>query len=252
MYAYLYDPVLRQRTFRGFLDRLETRLTDFGLGGKIYRLGPLLHLNEIVLEETRRKAKTIVAIGTDRLFHQLLNAPNIQNFVVGFVPVNPHSIIGTLLGVPPQEAAATVLAHRITRSLHLASANAVRFFWELSIPFSGPTTLKCDDCYAVTPNGSSGRITVRNTPSIEAQFVTTLHIKQSLWHQSQSVFHNQKISFEGLKQEILIDGQPLGVERLKIEHVPTVLRVIVGRNRHEALDDVDVVGNRGAGAFAMA
>ncbi len=252
MYAYLYDPVLRQRTFRGFLDRLETRLTDFGLSGKIYRLGPLLHLNEIVAEQMRQKSKTIVAIGSDRLFHQLLNAPNIQNFVVGFVPIHPKSVIGSLLGIPPQEAAATILAHRITKPLRLASANTVRFFWELSIPFFGETALRFDDHYRVTTAGVSGLITVRNLPATDAAFVTTVATKQSLWKTSQSTFRNQKIVLDDLKQTMMIDGQPLAVERLKIEHLPSVLRVIVGRNRHEALDDVGVATERGAGAFAMA
>lgn len=252
MYAYLYDPVLKQRTFRSFLDRLETRLTDFGLSGKIYRLSPLLHLNEIVAEETRRRTKTIVAIGSDRLFHQLLNAPNIQNFVIGFVPIHPKSSIGSLLGIPSQEAAATILAHRITKPLRLAHANAVRFFWELSIPFSGPVTLRCDECYTVTTAGSSGVITIRNQPATDAPFVTILTSQGSFWKTSQSTLRNKKIVLDDLKQTVTIDGQPLQVERLKIEHASTVMRVIVGRNRHEALDDVGVTVESGTGAFAMA
>ncbi len=255
MYAYLYDPVLRQRSFRSFLDRIESRLVDLGLGGKIYRLGPLLHLNEIISEELRRGAKTVVAVGTDRLFHQLLNAPNVHHFVLGFIPLNDRSTIGGLLGMPTDLGAATVLSHRIVRPVSLASANAVKFFWEISIPFaSNPRSfsIRCDDQYTITTQRAAGSITIRNAPQDPARFLTEVNLRRGWFGTpTRSVFQNKKLLLEGLQGDIFADGQALKVERLLVQKLPVSIKVIVGRHRHEALAEVEeVVGATRALAMA--
>ena len=255
-YAYLYDPVLKQSAFRGFLERLESRLSDFGLSGKIYRLSPLLHLNEIITDEQRRGSRTLVAVGTDRLFHQLLNAPSIHQFVVGFIPLSDKSALADLLGIPAELGAATILSHRMVKPVHLASANAVRFFWEMSLEIGDRgTSLQCDGRYTVAFTRGVGRITVRNVVPMAAAstnlFRIAIDLQRDLFSHSRTVLHAERLLFNGVKKEIRIDGQPLTVEKVRIEKLPITVRVIVGKHRHEALDDVGAVAGV-TGEFATA
>ena len=45
--VYIYEHTLASKRYQKTLERLETRLTDLGLSGKIYRLAPMTRVEEI-------------------------------------------------------------------------------------------------------------------------------------------------------------------------------------------------------------
>ena len=171
--------------------------------------------------------------------------------------MSPHSVFGELLGIPADLTATTVLSHRIVRRVALAQANAVRFFWELSIPIRAPgLSVRCDDQYTITPQRTTGTLAVRNvvrdTESAMSGFTLVFELKRELFGQSRSTFQAQRLAVGGLAGEVHIDGQPLVVEKLRIEKTPTAVRVIVGRHRHDALVDVGAPTPTAVGARGLA
>jgi len=113
--------------------------------------------------------------------------------------------------------------------------------------------IRCDEQYTVRPEHGVGLLRIRNALNDPTRFTTTIEVKRRLFADvTTSVFQNKKITLEGMNAEATIDGQPLKVEKLSIQKLPMTLRVIVGRNRHEAFADVGAALGATAGTFAMA
>ena len=73
MYSYIYDSFVSQKKYQKLLARVEIRLTDLGISGKIKRLSPLKNLKETIKDEIRGGAKTIVVVGDDSTLGEVIN-----------------------------------------------------------------------------------------------------------------------------------------------------------------------------------
>ncbi len=125
------------------LARIETRLTDLGLNGKICRLGAMKNIRDMVANELKRGAKTIVAVGDDKTINEAINAMVGESFMgnsgatipLGIIPVsNEGNKIAAALGVGPLEEACEILAGRRIEKLDLGAANGRFFISNASIP----------------------------------------------------------------------------------------------------------------------
>ena len=67
-YYYVYDEFVQDPKFERDLAQIETRLTDLGISGKIARLALFRDPTELIRDEVRKGAKTIVAVGNDVTF----------------------------------------------------------------------------------------------------------------------------------------------------------------------------------------
>lgn len=130
-YLYIYDRVLSQPRYNKILSRLETKLLELGIKGRITRLTPLKNLKEIVDEATRQGAQTVVAVGGDEVFSQIISAAANTNLIVGFIPISNNSSLARVFGIPPLEAAVDVLAARIIKRLDLGRVNNNFYFIDL-------------------------------------------------------------------------------------------------------------------------
>ncbi|MCK4553680.1 hypothetical protein KAU19_01815, partial [Candidatus Parcubacteria bacterium] len=63
MHIYIYDSYVNQKKYDKVLARIETRITDLGLNGKISRLGLMKNIPDLVYNELKRGVKTIIAVG---------------------------------------------------------------------------------------------------------------------------------------------------------------------------------------------
>ncbi len=155
MYLYLYDSFLNNKKYSNLLARVETRLTDLGVGGKIYRLSPLRNVQELMADEIRNGTKTVVVVGNDKTLNQVVNIAAQYNIVVGLIPVGPDNNIARILGIPEGEAACTVLSARIIEKIDLGKINNTYFLSGADIkdsvlmqksnkPAIFGTSLKCD------------------------------------------------------------------------------------------------------------
>ena len=100
MYVYLYDNFVRDKKFLPTIKTIEVRLTDYGIGGKILRLNSYADAKPIIEDEIKRGAKTIVIVGNDSTFGQVLSKSAGSEAVFGFLPVGPANTIADVLGIP--------------------------------------------------------------------------------------------------------------------------------------------------------
>lgn len=157
MHIYIYDSFLANKKYDSKIAKIETRLTDLGLNGKIIRLGLLQSLNDSVRNELRKGAKTIVAVGNIKLLHQCINAVigyyedyELTNQVpVGFIPMDTKlNAITEKLGIPIDVDACNILSARRIEKIDLGKINNNYFFTEAVIETIG-TTVSVDNSYTI-------------------------------------------------------------------------------------------------------
>ncbi len=145
MYYYIYDSYLNHSKYSKVLTKIENRLVDLELKGKIIKLSTLKNIKDVIKDAIKQEASTIVICGNDQTLYQAINS--IENFdiVFGFIPITSSSKIAKLLGVPPFENACNVLASRIVEKIDLGKINKQYFLSDLKI--SNINNIECDDQY---------------------------------------------------------------------------------------------------------
>ena len=161
MYLYLYDNFLNNPKFSNKLARIETRLTDLGIGGKIARLSPLKNLKELVEDEIRGGVKTVTVVGNDKTLSEVINVVADSKVVIGYIPIGTNNIIAKILGLPSDEAACEVISARKIEKIDLGKINGSYFLGNLKVS-QGPVTLECEEKYHVDINKSSLQINICN------------------------------------------------------------------------------------------
>jgi len=134
MYVYLYDDFLKQKKFESTIKAMETRLTDFGIAGKIIRLQNFTNAKLVIDEELRKGISGVVIVGNDRTFGHVLSRAATCSILFGFLPVGPDNTIAEILGIPVGEEACDVLAKRRKIKLDVGWFNNRYFVSQLHIP----------------------------------------------------------------------------------------------------------------------
>jgi uncharacterized protein YuzE len=125
-----------------------------------------------VENEAKKGAKTIVAVGGNRLFHNTLNAvarlkdKQVINQVlpIGFIPIDKkYNSIAENLGLSYDQEACDILSARRIEELDLGQVNQNFFLTEATIPTLG-TTLEIDEDYFIDIT-TTGEIAIVNLPS---------------------------------------------------------------------------------------
>ena len=91
---------------------VETRLTDFGIAGKIIRLQPFTNAEAVVEDELKRGATTVVIVGNDETFGHVLSRAATCDILFGFIPVGEANSIAKVLGIPVGMEGCEVLSRR--------------------------------------------------------------------------------------------------------------------------------------------
>ena len=87
MYFYIYDTYLADRKYEKVLDRIKTRLLDLDIQGKHEKLTLLKNIDELVEDEVRRGANTIIVVGNDKTFLKVVDAAVKNKVLLGLIPV---------------------------------------------------------------------------------------------------------------------------------------------------------------------
>jgi hypothetical protein len=171
MYIYIYDNYINQKKYDSVLARIETRITDLGLNGKIIRLGLMNSAHDAIENEARKGAKTIVAVGNDELLNQAINSLAklsrlkilTQKIYLGFIPIaKQNNTIAPSLGIEFEEKACDYLSARRIKTFDLGIAND-NYFLSRAVITSHGTTVEIDKNYTIELNGA-GEIGVINLP----------------------------------------------------------------------------------------
>lgn len=161
MYVYLYDNVLRDRRFEGTMKAMETRLTDYGIAGKIIRLQHYTSAQTVIDDEIARGATTVVMVGNDATFGQVLSQAATCKTTFGFLPVGPDNSIAEVLGIPVGIDACDVLSRRRKVRLDIGWMNNRYFISQLHIEPSD-IAVEYDEQFRVCANYGKMELVVCN------------------------------------------------------------------------------------------
>ncbi|NQU83539.1 MAG: hypothetical protein HQ536_02400 [Parcubacteria group bacterium] len=112
---------------------MEVKLTDYGIAGKILRLHNYIDVKPIIDDEIKRGAKTIVIVGNDFTFGQVLSRSATCDCVFGFLPVGADNTIAEVLGIPLGEKACDILSRRRKERLDIGWMNNRYFVSQLRV-----------------------------------------------------------------------------------------------------------------------
>ena len=259
MNIYLYDSFVNQKKYNNTLAQIETRLTDFGLNGKIVRLSLMTSIYETIENEIKNGAKTITAVGNNQILNQVINAlarlsstdtVNNENILLGFIPVGKsNNTIAPYLGISLAEQACDVLSARRIKQLDLGQANNHYFLTQALITSQG-TTVKIDQNYSIEIMGQ-GEIGVANLhmsanlPSniktspqdgLLELYIKTNGTKKFLKHSSRqskhSIFSFTNLTILNNKHKVIIDNTLQIPAPVNIMIAKEKINLIVGKTRN--------------------
>lgn len=161
MYIYLYDQSLKERKYQNVVQAIETRLTDFGIAGKILRLQNFTNADVLIEEEVKKGATTVVIVGNDETFGHVLSRAATRHVTFGFLPVGPNNTICEVLGIPVGEDACDVLSRRRKVSLDVGWFNNRYFINQLHIPPSN-IEIEYDERFTVSSKHGKMELVVCN------------------------------------------------------------------------------------------
>lgn len=134
MYVYLYDNLVRESRYSSVLRAIEIQLTDLGLSGKVLRLTNYNDVRSIIEYEIKRGAKTIVLVGDDTTFGNVIAGAADIRCTFGYLPVGGETDIARILGIPVGPDACTTLVRRRREYLDVAEVNNRYFIGQLHVP----------------------------------------------------------------------------------------------------------------------
>jgi diacylglycerol kinase family enzyme len=257
MHIYIYDSFVNQKKYESTMARVETRITDLGLNGKIIRLGLMNSVYDAVENEIKKGAKTIIAVGNNFLLNQVVNAMakltagHILNKTtpLGFIPIGKaNNDIADYLGIDLDEEAGNILSARRIQKLDLGLANNYYFLSQATITSQG-TTVEIDKNYSIEIMGS-GKIGVINLPitndlpanirpdakdGILELFIKTRNLKKFLplspKKTESSIFSFKKLRIINKHQPLIVDGSVKIPTPVDISIAQEKINIIVGKKR---------------------
>lgn len=257
MNIFIYDEFLAQKNFQSVLNRVEVRITDLGLNGKIIRLGAMKDVREAVRTEILRGAKTIIAVGDDATVNRVINA--MIGIDEGELPLGPvpfavipigkrQNFIAGALGVPENEKANEILSARRIERLDLGKANDHYFLSSASIKNKN-TTLEIDQNFTLEI-AESGSINIVNLQTANLSLPGAVKpdprdgsleliidvkknrlLKRPAGQSGQSVFPFKRLYLKNPSLPLIMDGAVNLSTPATIVLAEKKLPVIVGRSR---------------------
>ncbi len=245
MYFYLFDSFLSDKKYEKILDKIQKRIVDLGIEGKIENLSILKNLDELIKSAVKKGFKTIVAVGNDQIISQVINAVANSDVVLGIIPVGKNNKIANLLGVPEGELSCDVISNRLIEKIDLGKVNNHYFLTSLKI-VNHDVILECDDNYRIIPApeqeinifnlGWQNNKTFNPRDGIlEISIMLPSSLKSIFKTKSRSLFPVKKIKLIELDKENPVNVIANGLKVLKrpiiIQVAPQKLKVIVGKER---------------------
>lgn len=171
MNIYIYDDYLNKSKYSRVLNRVEIRLTDLGLNGKIIRLGAIKNIRDVIQNEIKNGAKTIIAVGNNQTVNKIIGSV-IDNELYGFfqknilfsiIPIGEDNSIADSLGIKKEEEACNILLARRVKKIDIGLVNNYYFLNKATIEAQG-SIIEINGEYTIEPQ-DKGTISVFNLKS---------------------------------------------------------------------------------------
>lgn len=256
MYVYVYDGFVTDKKHEKLLSRVETRLTDLGISGRIERLTMFKNIGEIVADAALHGCETIVAVGDDGTVGRLIDVVGMHDMAFGVIPIGegPHTI-ASLLGVDEGVEACNILSRRVLHTVDLGRVNDHFFLSSVRIPRTR-AAISCNGQYSVIPT-EDNEVHVCNLAPMSVSAGGEAEISSPMDGFLQTVFQPspRRGFFSGLFRAaeplppptvvpvrtltmrhhqpvtVIRDGQRLSSSVLDIGILPKRLKVITGKTR---------------------
>ena len=145
MHVYIYDDYLNKSKYKKTINRLEIRLTDLGLNGKIIRLGGIKNIKGTIQNEIKLGAKTIVAVGNNQTVNKIVGAiidTDIygdfqKKTLLGIIPIGDDNSVAASFGIKDKEEACNILLARRVEKIDLGLVGDHYFLNQATIPSLG-------------------------------------------------------------------------------------------------------------------
>ena len=231
MHVYIYDSFVNEKKNNSIVAKIETRITDLGLSGKIIRLNVVNSIFDAIENEIKKGAKTIIAVGGDKIFNQTVNAVaklsqlSLNNKIpVGFIPVGKkNTFIADILGIEDINTACDILSARIVKRVSLGKINDLFFVSNICVNTKG-TIIEIDQNYTMEIS-ENGLISVINLPNKKLELI----IKAKKTNNSSLLFKNLQIVNK--KSDIIVDNAFSISSPVKIRTAKEKIDLIVGKKR---------------------
>lgn len=250
MYVYLYDDFLKQKKYDGIIKSIETRLTDFGIAGKIIRLQNFTNAKAVIDDEIKKGVSAIVIVGDDRTFGHVLSRAATCEALFGFLPVGPDNSIAEILGIPVGEEACDVLARRRKIKLDVGWFNNRYFVSQLYIPPSR-ISVEYDEKFRVTAKNMMELVVCNLQPFVwkgpktgrqqvihpqDGKLEAFLQpLRKKLWrvvYEEPSVFPFEEMLVSSKSPFVVkADGMESKETKIKIKLARSRIEMIVGKER---------------------
>jgi hypothetical protein len=247
MNIFIYDNFLSEKKYTNTLSKIETRITDLGLNGKIIRLNLLKNITGSVNNEIKRGAKTLIAVGNNHTLNKILNAvclsnhPDALKIPIFIIPIGrENNEISENLGISNYLNACEILSSRRIEKLNTVKANNYYFLSEARINNIG-TKIEIDSNYSIELI-EKGNIIINNlnlnpkeapenTICLPNDDKIELFIKSKKEKRVKSVFSFNTVIIDNKNKNLVLDNSEEIKTPVKIELSDKKIKLIVGKSR---------------------
>lgn len=250
MYVYLYDNFLKQKKYESTLRAIETRLTDYGIAGKIIRLQNYSDTKMIVEDEINKGVTAVVVVGNDKTLGHVQSRAASCDILFGFLPIGIENMIAEVLGIPDGVEAVDTLAKRRKIDLDAGWMNNRYFISQLYIPPSNISVVYDEQFEVSSEKGKLELVVCNLQPFIwkfkgKQQYVHPQDGKLEAFvrpivgrgvfsykYEDPSIFPFEEMIVWSKKAfPVHADGKTTKETQLKIKLAKRRIKMIVGRNR---------------------
>jgi len=242
MHVYIYDEYLNKAKYNRALNRLEIRLTDLGLNGKIIRLGGIKNIKGTIQNEIKLGAKTIIAVGNNQTVNKIIGAiidteiygDFQKKTFMGLVPVGDDNSIASSFGIKNIDDACNILLARRVEKIDLGLVGNYYFLNQASIQSAG-TTLEIDD-YTLEI-AERGEVRIINLLSDQKEKIKSnphdgkLDILIRTRRRDESIIVVKKLKISNPDEKLVIDGVFEVATPIEVSIMKDMVNVIVGKDR---------------------
>jgi len=261
MYYYIYDTFLSDSKYEKTIDKIKTRLLDLEIQGKHEKLTLLKSLEELVRDEVKRGANTVIALGNDKTFLKIVNIAAQLDITLGMIPIGPNNDLAKYFGIKQEEEACEILAARKVVKFDMGKIKDNYFFSNIKVNKNVDRLGVVKGTFKVLPNPNCSEVIVSNFyyPEAEQTFekkmkkysaqdgkleliIRTKPKKAGFFKKKKTISPIDTIiqstefelkSFEYLP--VIIDGYRVIKTPFKVEVASEKLKVIVGRDRLKSI-----------------
>ena len=241
MYVYIYDDYLNKGRYNKAINRMEIRLTDLALNGKIIRLSGIKNIKSAIQNEIRLGAKTIVAVGNNQTVNKIIGAiieadiySDFQkNTLLGLIPIGSDNSIANSFGIKNEEDACNILLARRIKKIDLGLVGDYYFLNEAEV--QGKGTIINLDSYSIEPQ-EKGTIKIINLLSSTDNHIDSnphdglLDVYISSRKRDNTLLRLDKFDIVS-EHNILVDGVIEVKTPATVSVAKNKLNIIVGKNR---------------------